>query len=154
MRVGVSGAYPIEVDRLAHECVFWVDPGVPHYDLRGMPSVAVGTLLKLQGASNIYLTDAAQSDPMLRLMTPIDDRRVVLMEEVAKREISWAADKSPKWSVSWAFDGLEKIPFDRRLPIHYRQSVENPLGFDEQALPLLPERLEFEGNAVRAALSN
>lgn len=154
MRVGVSGAYPIEVDRLAHECVFWVGSGIPHYDLRGMPSVRAGTPIALQGASNIYVTDTMQSDPMLRLLTSADDRKEVLMEEIAKREVTWAADKSSKWLVNWAFEGLEAVPFDRRSAVNYRQVGENPPGFDEKALPLPPERLEFEGNAVRAALSN
>lgn len=76
------------------------------------------------------------------------------MEEIAKREVSWAADKSSKWLVNWVFEGVETVPFDRRSAVNYRQVGENPPGFDEKALPLLPERLEFDGNAVRAALSN
>ena len=154
MRVGVSGAYPVAIDRLAHECVFWVNPGLPHFDLRGFPSVSDGIPVKFQGASNTYVTDGDQSDPMLRVSSPLDDRRMVFMKEIAEKSVPWAADKSPRWSVNWEFEGLSELPFDQRLPANYRQMDPNPLGFDEKALPSLPERAEFDDDAVQAALSN
>ena len=154
MRVGVSGAYPVAIDRLAHECVFWVNPGLPHFDLRGFPSVSDGISIKFQGASNTYVTDGDQSDPMLRVSSPLDDRRMVFMKEIAEKSVPWAADKSPRWSVNWEFEGLSELPFDQRLPANYRQMDPNPLGFDEKALPSLPERAEFDDDAVQAALSN
>lgn len=153
MRVGVGGLYPVEIDRLAHECVFWVDSGVPHFDFRGFESITSSEPLKLQGASNTYLTNPERSDPMLRIISNSDDRKVVSMEDVASRAVTWAADKSPRWSVNWAFEGVERISFDQRSPPNYRQIDPNPLGFDEKALPNLPERGEFDGKAIQAALS-
>jgi serine/threonine-protein kinase len=149
MRVGVSGAYPVEIERLAHECVFWVDSALPHFDLRGMPVDSVGTSLKFQGASNVYLTDSAESDIMLRITAPPDFRQVVTMSQIANREVSWAADKSPRWKITWEDGNIQEIPFDQRVPSNYRILDSNPLGFDEKALPALPENIDFDGNAVQ-----
>ena len=154
MRVGVSGAYPVEIERLAHESVFWVDTGVPHFDLRGQSLSSVATPLKLQGASNAYITDAGKSDPMLRVLTSPDVRQVVSMAEIANRDAVWAADKSPRWNVDWEFEGLETIEFDQRSPANYRLIDSNSFGFDEKALPSLPGKVDFDGNNAPAELSN
>ena len=153
MRVGVSGAYPVEIERLAHECIFWVEPGIPHFDLRGQSVTSVLTPLKLQGASNAYITDSGKSDPMLRILTSPDVRRVVSMAEIANREAIWAADKSPRWKVDWEFEGIEAIPFDQRSPANYRLIDFNQLGFDEEALPPMPGKVDFDGNATSAVFS-
>ncbi|MDC0295259.1 serine/threonine protein kinase [bacterium] len=152
MRVGVSGAYPVNVDRLAHECVFWVDAAVPHYDFRGVDSVSLVQPLKLQGASNTYVTNPGRSDPMLRVSSQGENRDLVTMDEIAGREVEWAADKSPRWTVDWAFEGVVNVPASQRSPANYRQEDESPLGFDEKALPNPPARSEFDVNTVRAAL--
>jgi serine/threonine-protein kinase len=151
MRVGVSGAYPVPVDRLAHECVFLVDPEVPHYDFRGLSSLAISTPLRLQGASNAYVTNVSLSDPMLRLLTSDEQLEVTLMDDILTATPSWAMDKSPRWSVDWQQDPLAEAPANQRSPLDYRQRDESPLGFDEKALPILPESIETKGNSVRAA---
>jgi len=54
--------------------VFLVDAGVPHYDFRGLSTFTGLTPLRLQGASNAYVTDVALSDPNAPI---VDIRRTV-----------------------------------------------------------------------------
>jgi serine/threonine-protein kinase len=151
MRVGVSGAYPVPVDRLAHECVFLIDPGNPHYDFRGLATLSGLTPLRLQGASNAYVTDTALSDPMLRMLTADDQRESTLMEDLLSASLPWAMDKSPRWTVDWQEEPLTDAPVSQRAPADYRQRDESPLGFDEKALPSLPDSSETDPESVRSA---
>lgn len=152
MRVGVSGAFPVPVDRLAHECVFLVDPGNPHYDFRGLASLSGLTPLRLQGASNAYVTDTALSDPMLRILTADDEQELTAMEDLMSASLPWAMDKSPRWTVNWQEEPMTDDPASQRTPANYRQRDESPLGFDEKALPSLPESSETGSVSVRSAL--
>ncbi len=151
MRVGVSGAYPVPVDRLAHECVFLVNPGIPHYDFRGLSSLAGLMPLRLQGASNAYVTDVSLSDPMLRLLTSDEQLELTLMDDILTATPPWAMDKSPRWSVNWQQIPLTEAPANQRSPVDYRQRDESPLGFDEKALPSLPDSSETSSESVRSA---
>jgi serine/threonine-protein kinase len=151
MRVGVSGAFPVPVDRLAHECVFLVEPETPHYEFRGLATLAGLTPLRLQGASNAYVTDVSLSDPVLRLTSSDEQLEVTLMDDLLTAPPAWAMDKSPRWNVQWQQFPRSDVPFSQRIPADYRQRDESPLGFDEKALPTLPESGETEGDSPRSA---
>lgn len=151
MRVGVSGAFPVSVDRLAHECVFLVDPGVPHYEFRGLDSISGTAPLRLQGASNAYVTDISLSDPMLQVISSEGRMAQTLMDEILTATPSWAMDKSPRWTVDWQRVPLTTRPVSQRDPQDYRQRDESPLGFDEKSLPSLPESTETNDLTDRSA---
>ena len=139
MRLGVSGAYPVSIDRLAYESVFVVDPESPHFEYSGLPSLDEGeSLLQLRGGSNVYVVEPTLIDPMLRLEPYSGQAAVTRMSDILTSTPDWAVEKSPRWSVNWANNPLLQAPVSQRIPADYRQSDPSPLGFTEESLPILP----------------
>jgi len=73
------------------------------------------------------------------------------MDEILTATPAWAMDKSPRWAVNWLQVPLTDAPSSQRSPVDYRQRDESPLGFDEKALPTLPDSSETSGVSVRSA---
>ena len=157
MRVGVSGAYPVPIDRLAHESVFVVEPPSPHFEFTGLPDSAAGSqMLQLRGGSNAYVVEPTLSDPMLSVEMYGGGGEVTRMNDILTSTPDWAVEKSPRWSVNWVNVPLPDSPASQRLPADYRQNDPSPLGFSEESLPILPApgNAELEATSMRAALRN
>ncbi len=136
MRVGVSGAYPLAIDRTAFNSVFLIDPGVPHFEFAGLRSLDNPTpLLQLRGASNAYVVASTLEDPMLRLSTFDGETETTRMNDLVMATPLWAGENSPRWSVNWSAVRLSTAPAGQRTPADYRQEGASPPGFDEKYLP-------------------
>ncbi len=88
---------------------------------------------------------------MLRLLTADEQLDATLMDDILTSTPPWALDKSPRWAVNWQQIPLTDAPASQRSPADYRQRDESPLGFDEKALPILPDSSETGGSSVRSA---
>ena len=135
MRVGVSGPYPVPIDRDARKSVFVVDSGAPHFDVTGVESVDP-SLLRLRGSSNAYLVESGRDDPLLRMVAVDGETVWASMSDFADAAPIWEDETSPRWSVEWENQGLPDRPESRRTPADYRQNDLAPPGFDEMSLPV------------------
>ena len=136
MAVGVSGAYPVPIDRLARKCVFVVDGANPHFEITGLTSLEnQPPLLQLNGAFNAYVVDPTLDDTLLRMATSDGENEQILMSSLATDTPSWADENSPKWAVNWSRVRLSDAPASQRTPADYRQNATSPPGFDEKYLP-------------------
>ncbi|MGI9472036.1 MAG: serine/threonine-protein kinase [Rubripirellula sp.] len=155
MRLGVSGAYSVPIDRLAYESVFVVDPASPHFEFTGLPTLDESNpLLQLRGGSNAYVVEPTLNDPMLSLEPYSGEPEVTRMNDILTSTPDWAVEKSPRWSVNWINNPLPSTPASQRLPADYRQNDPSPLGFSEESLPILPSpgNADLEASSMRAAL--
>lgn len=136
MRVGVSGAFPLVIDRTAFNSVFVVNPETPHFEFAGLRSLEkLQPLLRLQGASNAYMVEPTLADPMLILSTFDGDIDSTRMSDLASLPPVWAQEDASAWSVQWSAPRLSTAPASQRIPADYRQDGESPPGFDEKYLP-------------------
>ncbi len=139
MRVGVSGAYPVPIERFARKSVFFVDTATPQFDITGLASVDTRPpLLQLRGASNAYVVEPTLADPMLRLATNDGETAITRMSDLLTASPAWADEASPRWAVNWASVRFTDAPPSQRQPIDYRQDDVSPPGFDEKSLPIVP----------------
>lgn len=137
MRVGVSGADPVMVDRSAVSSVFLVDAGVPHFEFRGLKSMPSDRqLLRLRGTTNAYDTDPTLSEPVLMLWTEMDESEMTRFKDLTAR---WPDEVSPRWSVYWSKVRRSDASASRAHPTDYLQHGSVRSGFDEKLLPILPD---------------
>ncbi|MFK8111201.1 MAG: serine/threonine protein kinase [Rubripirellula sp.] len=136
MRMGVSGPYPVSIDRFARNCVFFVKPGKPHFLFsENVPLEDLPPLLQLRGVANAYVVDPALADPMLMMVGFDDETEVTRMNDLLTATPDWASDTSPLWAVNWVQTPLTTRPTSQRTPIDYRQQGVASAGFDEKRLP-------------------
>jgi serine/threonine-protein kinase len=138
MRLGVSGQYPLLVDRDARRSVFVVDRGSPLLEVTGLESFAEAEILKLRGEANAYVVDSELAHPMLLLVDQNGRERATPISEILTAVPDWFAEKSPRWSVWWSSVRLADVAPDQFLPLHFRQDGTGVSGFDENLLPQLP----------------
>jgi hypothetical protein len=137
MRVGVSGAYPVSVDRFARSSVFVVDVGVPHFEFRGLESLpSDSSLLQLSGTTNAYDTDPTLAEPVLMVWASQGESEMTRFNSLVSR---WPDEVSPRWSVYWSEVRFSDAPMSRRTPADYSQRGSVRSGFDEKLLPILPD---------------
>ncbi len=149
MRVGVSGAYPVPVDRFARKSVFWVDPSLPHFEFLGLPSLqSSAPLLTVHGASNAYDVESTLADPILRLFAADGEMSITRMNDLVVSTPAWADDLRPRWDVNWMTPQLIEIPASLRTPADYLQDELSPSGFDPASLPTIPEPPPGRGEDV------
>jgi serine/threonine-protein kinase len=147
MRVGVSGAYPVSVDRFARSSVFVVDVGVPHFEFRGLESLPSDTsLLQLSGTTNAYDTDPTLAEPVLIVWGAQEESEMTRFNSLVSR---WPDEVSPRWSVYWSEVRFSDAPMSRRTPADYGQDGSVRSGFDEKLLPILPDLSDSEASISR-----
>jgi serine/threonine-protein kinase len=147
MRVGVSGAYPVPVDRFARSSVFVVDIGVPHFEFRGLESLPRDTsLLQLSGTTNAYDTDPTLAEPVLMIWASQDELEMVRFNGLVAR---WPEEVSPRWFVYWSEVRFSDAPMSRRTPSDYGQDGSVRSGFDEKLLPILPDLNDSDASISR-----
>lgn len=147
MRVGVSGADPVMVDRTAVSSVFLVDPGVPHFEFRGLSALPSDRdLLQLRGTTNAYDTVQTLAEPVLTLRSATDEFDMTRFNDLTAR---WPDEVSPRWSVYWSEVRRSDAPPNRAVPDDYLQNGSVRSGFNEDLLPILPE---FEASSATNVL--
>lgn len=140
MRLGMSGAYPIAIDRDAVKCVFVVNEGVPHFTFEGLSDEdAERQLLHARGESNAYDASPSLVDPFLVTLTRDGDSRTVRLIDLltdSGRQPGWWDERSPRWTVRWTKIELPNVAPSQLMPSDFRQDGILIGGFDEDDLPM------------------
>ena len=142
MRLGVSGAFPVAIDRDAVECVFVIDEAVPHVEITGLKSLEdERSLLNVRGESNAYDASSSLSDPFFSRSDGMGNRKLTRLIDIlsdSSESPSWWAERSPRWIVRWTKIELPNVSPSQLMPSDFRQDGVLVRGFDEQALPSPP----------------
>ncbi len=139
MRLGVSGGYPVVIDREARNSVFEVDAGVPHFEINGLENLdEVSTVVRLRGEANAYDAETTLSDPVLMTTDRAGKRVSVTMNDLLKQSYYWEDERSPRWAVRWSRLELPGVSPSQFTPADFRQDGTVLSGFEERLLPRLP----------------
>ncbi len=142
MRLGVSGAYPVAIDRDATKCIFVVDQGLPHIEVTGLDSLEEErSLLSVRGESNAYDASPSLSDPFYTRTDMMGERvstRLIDLLSDTDQPPSWWGERSPRWTVRWTKIELPNVAPSQLMPSDFRQDGILVSGFDEQDLPTPP----------------
>lgn len=139
MRLGVSGSYPVTIDREARNSVIAVDPGVPHFEISGLPTLSGDeVLVRLRGEANAYDAEPTLTDPVLSVSDQMGAKRVVRMSDLLNASVSWSDERSPRWAVRWSQLELPGVSPSQYSPQDFRQDGTVLSGFEERSLPRLP----------------
>lgn len=140
MRLGMSGAHPIAIDRDAVKCVFVVDEGVPHFAFEGLEADdSERQLLHARGESNAYDASPSLIDPFLVTVTRDGDSRTVRLIDLltdSGRQPGWWDERSPRWTVRWTKIELPNVSPSQLMPSDFRQDGILIGGFEEEDLPM------------------
>lgn len=140
MRLGMSGAHPIAIDRDAVKCVFVVNEGFPHFTFEGLEADdSERQLLHARGESNAYDASPSLVDPFLVTVTRDDDSRTVRLIDLladSGRQPGWWDERSPRWTVRWTKIELPNVAPSQLMPSDFRQDGILIGGFDEDDLPM------------------
>lgn len=140
MRLGVSGQFPIVIDRESRHSVFVVDQDRPYAEVLGLKSLSSQpSLLKLRGEANVYVTEEGLYEPMLSRRDQERRNDVTKMSEMSASAPPWFTEASHRRSVRWSSGRLASKAPNRMKPSNFRQDGTALSGFDEPALPQLPE---------------
>lgn len=152
MRLGVSGPYPVEIDREANNCVFVVDRGVPHVEILGLAELERETpLLQLRGVGNTYDAEPTLVDPVLALSRRGGETEQTRLNDLLSDPPSWTEEKSPRWTVRWSLGALPDRPPSELRPADFRQDGTGLSGFDENTLPEPPAKPRLRGRSPAEA---
>ncbi len=151
MRLGVSGAYPVMIDREARNSVFELDPGLPHFEITGLTSIADESLLvRLRGEANAYDAETTLSDPVLAISDRAGNKRSIKIGDLLSQSFAWEDERSPRWAVRWSRYELPGVPPSQFTPADFHQDGTVLSGFDEQKLPRLPVSIHYAENTPRS----
>ncbi len=149
MRLGVSGQYPLVIDRAARHSVFVVDQDRPYVEILGLKSMTnQPSLLKLRGEANVYVADQGLFEPMLSLSDEERQNVTVELGEISAAAPSWFTEASHGRSVRWRSGRLATLAPNRLKPSHFLQDGTVLSGFDEKSLPQLPAVIAENGETT------
>jgi serine/threonine-protein kinase len=149
MRLGVSGRFPVLIDRVARHCAFEVDPGVPHFQITGLDSQTdLASIIYLRGEANAYDAETTLSDPMISTEDRAGNRQIVTMNDILRYTYPWEDERPPRWAVRWSRLELPGVLPSQYEPADFRQDGTVLSGFDERLLPRLPARQVANGAAT------
>ncbi len=150
MRLGVSGAYPVMIDREARNSVFEFDPGLPHFEITGLTSITDESLLvRLRGEANAYDAETTLSDPVLAISDRAGNKRSVKIGDLLSQSFPWEDERSPRWAVRWSRFELPGVPPSQFTPADFHQDGTVLSGFEEQRLPRLPVSILYSDTDPR-----
>ncbi len=143
MRLGPSGAYPLQVDRDSRQSVFHCEPTASLIEFTGLDSSVLdaGQLVQLRGEDNAYDFDLV-NDPAVLLLSRWNGQEQVfrLSDLLAPEKPAWSADRSPRWVVRWTKPIPSEIPPSRLQSSQFLQDGTAVPGFDRNLLPAFPAK--------------
>ena len=137
LRLGPSGAYPLDFRRDCRDCVFSVDAEEPLLRLTnsGAERFDIDRLISLSGDRNAYDLFQGRTNILLAVSEMGGMPRRWSLGDIGMESTPWFSERL---AVSSSWIGPPTTPADRQRPEEFRQrGVEGP-GFIESRLPMMP----------------